>query len=350
MDKELTIIIPTFNMEKYLKKCLDSLIIDDEKWFNTLEVLVVNDGSRDSSSAIAHEYQKSYPEVFRVIDKENGNYGSCVNCGLTEAKGKYVKILDADDCFDTINLPSYLEFIHRNDADCILSDMVQVNFQGEVVNLYTFETPKEKVFTLEDVGNTIKNLWMHCVCYKVDNLRKIHYHQTEGISYTDQEWICLPMSICSSILYYPNVIYKYLVGREGQTINVDVWEKNFWMEIKGCKVLMNLRNVDFSPFCPNRKFIDSRIYERVLTIYFAYFSRFSTFENEELMQDIDRCLYEYDSNLYDAFNSLTTSRYVPIKIVRKWRNGKKEWVIINRIISRLVRSIKKGTNCMRPKV
>ena len=109
MEKLLTLIIPTYNMEKYLRTCLGSLIIGE--WQELLEVLVINDGSKDSSSAIAHEYANKHPESFHVIDKENGNYGSCVNRGLKEATGKYVKVLDADDSFDTANFENYLCFL-----------------------------------------------------------------------------------------------------------------------------------------------------------------------------------------------------------------------------------------------
>lgn len=90
MEKLITIVIPTYNMEKYLDKCLTSLIVPDE-YMELLEVLVVNDGSKDNSSAIAHRYEDKYPQTFRVIDKENGNYGSYVNRGLKEAAGKYIK-------------------------------------------------------------------------------------------------------------------------------------------------------------------------------------------------------------------------------------------------------------------
>lgn len=75
MEKILTIVIPTYNMQDYLRRCLDSLIVPEEQ-MKQLEVLVVNDGSKDNSSAIAHEYQNKYPDTFRVIDKEKGNYGS----------------------------------------------------------------------------------------------------------------------------------------------------------------------------------------------------------------------------------------------------------------------------------
>lgn len=86
-------------MEKYLNKCLDSLLI--KTGLEYLEVIVVNDGSSDSSLSIAQAYQQKYPDVFVIIDKTNGNYGSCINAGLPVAKGKYIKILDADDSFST---------------------------------------------------------------------------------------------------------------------------------------------------------------------------------------------------------------------------------------------------------
>ena len=118
MNKILSIIIPTYNMEKYLRKCLDSLIVSNEN-MELLEVLVVNDGSKDTSLQIAQEYDIKYPQTFRVIDKENGNYGSCVNRGLKEAVGKYVKVLDADDYFDTFEFEKAIDFLKQNDYDLV---------------------------------------------------------------------------------------------------------------------------------------------------------------------------------------------------------------------------------------
>ena len=91
----LTVIIPMYNMERYIDQCLSSLLCGEEA--EALEVLVVNDGSTDDSPRIAHAYEARHPNVFRVIDKPNGHYGSCVNRALAEATGKYVKVLDADD-------------------------------------------------------------------------------------------------------------------------------------------------------------------------------------------------------------------------------------------------------------
>ena len=210
MNKILTIIIPTYNMEKYLRKCLDSLIVSEEN-MQQLEVLVVNDGSKDSSSQIAHEYEAKYPQTFRVIDKENGNYGSCVNRGLKEATGKYVKVLDADDYFDNQVFDEYLSFLNNKDVDLVISDYCIVDENDAVQESYTFPLPLGETFTLNNLTDeTIHWLWHQGVAYKTDNLREMNYRQTEGISYTDEEWMFKPMSMVNSIQYFPNNLYLYL--------------------------------------------------------------------------------------------------------------------------------------------
>lgn len=100
MDKLLTIIVPTYNAAAYLDKGLSSFAIKDEALFARLEVLIVNDGSTDDSAKIAQKYVERYPQVYRIINKENGGHGSGINVGAREAKGKYFKAIDADDWVD----------------------------------------------------------------------------------------------------------------------------------------------------------------------------------------------------------------------------------------------------------
>ena len=117
MSKILTIVVPSYNMEAYLGKCLDSLIVRDAdgslnaNMMDALEVLVINDGSKDRTSEIGHSYEAKYPGTFRVIDKENGHYGSCVNRGLAEAKGAFIRVLDADDYVDNAKFKLFLELL-----------------------------------------------------------------------------------------------------------------------------------------------------------------------------------------------------------------------------------------------
>ena len=87
--KALTILIPVYNTEKYIKRCLDSLIVSEI--MDDIEILVVNDGGKDHSVEIIQKYVDSYPETVRLIDKENGGHGSTINAGIKEAKGKYFR-------------------------------------------------------------------------------------------------------------------------------------------------------------------------------------------------------------------------------------------------------------------
>ena len=340
MDKILTVVIPTYNMEKYLRKCLDSLIIDDQDLIDKLEVLVVNDGSKDSSSDIAHQYQDKYPEVFRVIDKENGNYGSCVNRGLKEAVGKYIKVLDADDTFETNNFSDYLEFLVNNDVDCVISDMMRVDEDGKCKALCRFNFPSNTPFGLDEMGeNEWRKLWMHCVCYKTINLRNINYHQTEGISYTDQEWICLPMATSKKLSYFPHIVYKYFVGREGQTTNVDVWEQNLWQEIEGLKVMINNHRHVASKYSLNTTYVDSRITTRAHTIYSAYFFRFKTYKNHDLMIQFDQFLKERCPLCYENTQYLECSRFYNCPIIKIWRRNYHETSLVIKLYKCLGRTI-----------
>lgn len=228
MYKLLTIVVPTYNMQDYLKRCLDSLVISPEL-MGQLEVLVVNDGSKDNSSAIAHEYEAKYPETFHVIDKENGNYGSCVNRGLAEAQGKYIKVLDADDWFDTWELEKLMEKLTSIEVDMVLTPYRSVDVTGKVNGVNAQDLPVEEImkFNTLDKG-LIYRYSMHMVTYRTALLRDIGYKQTEGVSYTDTEWTHCPQFAVNRFVYYPFVVYHYLVGREGQTMDSTVLSRNIW--------------------------------------------------------------------------------------------------------------------------
>ena len=228
MEKILSIIIPSYNMEAYLPKCLGSLVIDDKELLQKLDVIVVNDGSKDHTSEIAHEFEAKYPGVFRVVDKTNGHYGSCINRGLSEATGKYVRILDADDWFDKNVFGRFMSFISAYEergesVDLILSDYILVNETGQEVRRGLARYPQDRVFGFGEVIAPEQVPVMHGTTYRTAMLREIGYLQTEGILYTDTEWVYMPMLNVNKVAYCPGLLYYYLVGREGQSMNETNW-------------------------------------------------------------------------------------------------------------------------------
>ena len=231
-SKILSVIVPSYNMEAYLPKCLGSLIINDKDLLRKLDVIVVNDGSKDHTSVIAHDFEAKYPGVFRVIDKENGHYGSCINAALPGALGKYVKILDADDSVDTPEFEKLLQVIaeecskHAACADLIVSDYVTVDPEGKVLSKSNLGL-MEDMSTLREQKDWGGRLTIHAICYRTHNLHRIEYRQSEGVPYTDVEWYIEPMITVKRMRYVPIVATRYLIGRDGQTIDAKIFAKNF---------------------------------------------------------------------------------------------------------------------------
>lgn len=223
----LTIIVPTYNMEAYLPYCLSSLIIDDNELKGYLDVLIVIDGGTDRSAEIAKEYEKKYPQTFRVIEKENGNYGSCVNAALPLAAGKYIKILDADDYMNTDSLCQYLKQLNGLDVDVVFNNMDIVNREHKKTGEWQLHLPENQILTFEEICNHTQDFFVHKLAYRTSLLGKIGYHQTEGISYSDNDWVAKPMIAVNSAYYIPLSIYSYNRDREGQTISKESKSKSF---------------------------------------------------------------------------------------------------------------------------
>lgn len=307
-------------MEKYLHRCLDSLILSDEEMLS-LEVLVINDGSKDSSSQIAHEYESKYPQTFRVIDKENGNYGSCINCGLKEVTGKYVKVLDADDYYCTTALESFIISLSTIEADMILSEMSFI--KGKEIrhtNLYRNLPPGKVISIAKGDTLTLPKLMMHHVCYKTQLIRDINYKQTEGISYTDQEWIFYPFFVVRSMCYLPVSLYQYVVGREGQTMNPQVMLRN----VSHNKMITERAFAYYLDYdkdslpSTNRRELKRQMRYQFAYLYNIYLKQQGKNYDETSVKAIENLLKK-DEGLYQELGKKTFHKFLPLPYIKIWR-------------------------------
>lgn len=143
--KKLSIIIPVYNVEKYLQKCLDSVLCCEETGY---EVIAVNDGSTDTSGAILAEYKKQYQEKLTVISKENGGLGSARNAGLIASESEYVVFLDSDDWYSENAVNEMLKCCGK-DFDICFFDFVSVTENGRFIKYLTGCSKISGEFTLE---------------------------------------------------------------------------------------------------------------------------------------------------------------------------------------------------------
>ena len=135
---KLSIVIPVYNTEAWLRKCLDSLLPKGTKDSGTdsgqtpeLELVCVNDGSTDGSAAILREYAERYPPLITVIETPNGGLGHARNTGLEAAKGEYILFVDSDDYLTPGAVEEMLDVLDRNQGvDAVVFDLVHVDEAG----------------------------------------------------------------------------------------------------------------------------------------------------------------------------------------------------------------------------
>ena len=320
-EKILSIVIPTYNMEKYLNRCLDSIVLPEI--LPKIEIIVVNDGSKDNSLLIAESYAKKNPDSVKIIDKPNGNYGSCINAALKIASGKYFRILDADDWFNSSNFIRLINEIEHLDVDMIITNFSKEFIDGhsEVPVKNTDKVPSEQIcdfrtFDFEGQGFPYL-LAMHAITYRTQLLHEIDYRQTEGISYTDTEYCFYPLAHVKNFVFYNFVLYQYYFGHEGQTISSSATAKNKEHFYKLTTDILNY----LSDKASNEKIVRKQQYmilERIAKCYYTSILIFNPEKEEDnaKLAAIDNQIKKQNP---DSYANLSNCDYHDVKYIRLWR-------------------------------
>ena len=229
MEKTLSIIIAAYNVEKYLEKAITTCILSEE-YRKDYEIIVVNDGSSDSTEEICLKMKEKYPDVLKIINKTNGGYGSVINVGIEKAEGKYFKILDGDDWVKTENLILLIESLKLTSADMVLTDFDYVDDRDGNVRRQSFRNnikPKEEV-PLEGIKVDSKNdgFSMHAIFFKTGLLKDNNIKIREKCFYTDTEYILYAISFVNKVIYYDLCIYQYRIGLQGQSVSLEGIKKH----------------------------------------------------------------------------------------------------------------------------
>lgn len=243
----LSILIPMYNGESFIDNCLHSILNEqtiEEEILKYIEIIIVNDGSKDDGSKRAKEWAlewntKMSNNFIQVIDKENGQYGSVINCGIPLARGRYLKVLDVDDIFNTKHLIDIIRIIAsiRINVDIVLTDFIfdKVNRNKQIVYKWDKYFDPYKIIEMKRAKFPNSIITMHSIIYRTQFLKDINYHQIEGIYYSDSQYSLIPFTK-AKLLYYINIpLYRYYIGRNDQSINIKTMVKNRHHQ----KLLMN---------------------------------------------------------------------------------------------------------------
>ena len=223
-QKLLSVAIPSYNSEAYMEHCINTLLSGGEK----VEILIVNDGSKDNTAEIADKYAAEYPTMIKAIHQENGGHGEAVNAGLRNATGKFFKVVDSDDWVNEEALQKVLDTleVYQDDIELLISNYVyeKQGAKHKKVMEYSKYLPINKVFSWKDmkpfpVG---KYLLMHSVIYKTEMLKTCGLELPKHTFYVDNIFVFDPLPSVKQ-MYYLNVdFYRYFIGRDDQSVNETV--------------------------------------------------------------------------------------------------------------------------------
>lgn len=219
MEKILTVSIAAYNAEKFIRKALDSLLIDD---IDDVEIIVDNDGGSDGTISIAKDFQKQYPDIITIVEKENGGYGSVLNKNIEIARGKYFKQLDGDDYFDGEGFAALLKVLRKCDVDIVYTPFSSIKEESNETELFDiFPGLNDGEFLFDEVVNKTSKKWigMHASTFKTKLLRKSQLELPVKTLYTDSLYAMIPSMHAESIYILHKNVYMYRIGRGEQSVS-----------------------------------------------------------------------------------------------------------------------------------
>ena len=216
--KYISFAIPCYNSQDYMAHAIESILPGGED----VEIIIVNDGSKDRTSEIAHDYMEKYPTIVKVVDKENGGHGDAVNSGLMHATGKYFKVVDSDDW---VNKEAYVQ---------ILKTLYELLRGPQTVDLLISN------FVYEKQGATRKKIMQYRKCLPKDKLlHECNLELPKHTFYVDNLFAFEPLPYVKNLYYLDVNFYRYFIGRDDQSVNEKVMIKRIDQQIRVNKLMVD---------------------------------------------------------------------------------------------------------------
>lgn len=220
MGKILTVKVAASGVEKYIARCLDSFI--DESYQNDIEVIVVNNRCADRTLEIVREYEKKYPNIFRVVAQEDKGYASTFNVGFEMATGKYFANLDGDDYFDSEALFRHIQFLKQADCDAVISNIMGVYEKTGEKKPYIFKNVEYgKVYNFKEICLETASFSAHMLTIKTSILQENGIKVYDDSVIADFQYEIFVIPYIETVVYLDNYLYHYRTGLSGQATSIE---------------------------------------------------------------------------------------------------------------------------------
>ena len=309
--KYISFAIPCYNSAAYMDRAVESILKGGED----VEIIIVNDGSKDDTSKIAHEYEEKYPTIVRAVDKENGGHGDAVNAGLDHAEGKYFKVVDSDDWVDEEALYKILDVLKKFEEEEKQVDMLLANYVYEKEGMehkkvieYKNVLPQEEIFGWNDVKHFHlgQYILMHSVIYRTELLRQCGLELPKHTFYVDNIYVFKPLPYVKTMYYLDVNFYRYFIGRDDQSVNETNMIKRIDQQFKVTYIMIDYMT-QFN--------LVSKPLERYMRHYLSIIMCISSVisvksgqkEHLKMRKELWKYLYDSDKRLYRKIRHNITS-------------------------------------------
>ena len=241
-----------------MRHCIESILPGGED----VEILIVDDGSKDDTAAIADEYAEKYPTIVKAIHQENGGHGEAVNAGIRNATGLYFKVVDSDDWVDWNAYQTILAKLREIAGGSVALDMLLANYvyekEGAKHKRVMRQTgfPKDQIFTSSDVRHFLPQnqvfrwddigrfrldqyILMHSVIYRTEMLKLCQLELPKHTFYVDNIYVYYPLPHVRKMYYMDVDFYRYFIGREDQSVNEKVMISRIDQQIRVNKIMID---------------------------------------------------------------------------------------------------------------
>ena len=256
MEKLISFAIPCYNSAAYMAKCIDLLVAVGEE----IEVLIVNDGSKDNTLEIAKEYENKYPTIVKAIDQENKGHGGAVNTGLANATGRYFKVVDSDDWVNTEDVKKVLEIIKNNETEV---DLYVTNYVYEQVyankshSVHYHKILKEETILTWPETNpfpALSPMLMHSLLYRTSLLKEeVKLLLPEHTFYVDNIYAYTPMADVKTLYYIDIDFYHYFIGRPDQSVTTTNMFSRYKQQLRVMTEMFDAHSYDELKSLPKRQ-------------------------------------------------------------------------------------------------
>lgn len=246
--KLLSVAIPCYNSAEYMQHAIETLLTGG----SDLEIIIVDDGSKDNTGKVADEYAEKYPDIIKSIHQENGGHGEAVNTGLQNATGLYFKVVDSDDWVNEGALKNVLDTLKELIEDGHSIDLLIANYVYEKPSLnkhkvmnYRTALPQDRIFTWNDIMffKQSQYILMHSAIYRTKLLKDCGLRLPKHTFYVDNIFVYKPLPYVKTMYYLDVDLYRYFIGRDDQSVNENIMIKRIDQQIKITKIMIDSVNV-----------------------------------------------------------------------------------------------------------